>query len=112
MSKVLNAPNIKLFNATCVEDLIIKDSRVGGVVTNWSTVTLFGHDTQSCMDPNVLESKVVVSACGHDGPFGATGVKRLVQVSMVQSSSLSLSLSLLSLSLSPLPSAPRPHSMR
>jgi len=83
MSKVLNAPNIKLFNATCVEDLIIKDSRVGGVVTNWSTVTLFGHDTQSCMDPNVLESKVVVSACGHDGPFGATGVKRLVQLGLV-----------------------------
>jgi len=83
MSKVLEAPNVKLFNATCVEDLIIKDNRVGGVVTNWSTVTLFGHDTQSCMDPNVLESKVVVSACGHDGPFGATGVKRLVQLGLV-----------------------------
>jgi len=84
LSKVLEAPNVKLFNATCVEDLIIKESKVAGVVTNWSTVTLFGHDTQSCMDPNVLESKVVVSACGHDGPFGATGVKRLVQLGLVE----------------------------
>merc|ERR1739848_446803 len=85
MSKVLDAPNVKLFNATCAEDLIVKDNRVSGVVTNWSTVTLFGHDTQSCMDPNVLEAKVVVSACGHDGPFGATGVKRLQQLGLVQS---------------------------
>merc|ERR1711981_675140 len=84
MSKVLDAPNVKLFNATCAEDLIVKDNRVAGVVTNWSTVTLFGHDTQSCMDPNVLEAKVVVSACGHDGPFGATGVKRLQQLGLVQ----------------------------
>lgn len=29
------------------------------------------HGLQSCMDPNVIEAKVVVSACGHDGPFGA-----------------------------------------
>jgi len=83
MSKVLDAPNVKLFNATCAEDLIVKDNRVSGVVTNWSTVTLFGHDTQSCMDPNVLEAKVVVSACGHDGPFGATGVKRLQELGLV-----------------------------
>merc|ERR1739845_260568 len=54
MSKVLDAPNVKLFNATCAEDLIVKDNRVAGVVTNWSTVTLFGHDTQSCMDPNAV----------------------------------------------------------
>jgi len=83
MSKVLDAPNVKLFNATCVEDLIVRDAKVNGVVTNWSTVTLFGHDTQSCMDPNVLEAKVVVSACGHDGPFGATGVKRLQDLGLV-----------------------------
>lgn len=42
-----------------------------GVVTNWSLVAQ-AHGTQSCMDPNVMEAGVVVSACGHDGPFGAT----------------------------------------
>ena len=78
LAKVIAAPNIKLFNAVCVEDLVVKESAdavkyVAGVVTNWTLVAL-NHNTQSCMDPNVMEAKVVVSSCGHDGPFGATGV--------------------------------------
>ncbi len=74
---VLQAPNIKLFNATAVEDLIVREDElrgkyVGGAVTNWTLVSL-NHDTQMCMDPNVLESKVMVSSTGHDGPMGASG---------------------------------------
>nr|XP_043619469.1 thiamine thiazole synthase, chloroplastic [Erigeron canadensis] len=84
MSKLLAKPNVKLFNAVAAEDLIIKGGRVGGVVTNWALVAM-NHDTQSCMDPNVMESKVVVSSCGHDGPMGATGVKRLRSVGMIES---------------------------
>lgn len=38
---------------------------------------------QSCMDPNVIEAHVVVSACGHDGPFGAASAKRLSTLGMV-----------------------------
>lgn len=56
--------------------------QVSGVVTNWALVSM-NHDSQSCMDPNVMESKVVVSSCGHDGPFGATGVKRLKSIGLV-----------------------------
>ncbi|KAL8162572.1 hypothetical protein V2J09_014061 [Rumex salicifolius] len=82
MSKLLARPNVKLFNAVAAEDLIVKDGRVGGVVTNWALVSM-NHDTQSCMDPNVMESKIVVSSCGHDGPFGATGVKRLKSIGMI-----------------------------
>ncbi|CAI7813768.1 unnamed protein product [Closterium sp. NIES-53] len=82
MSKLLARPNVKLFNAVCAEDLIIKNGRVSGVVTNWALVSM-NHDTQSCMDPNVMESKVVVSSCGHDGPFGATGVKRLKSIGLI-----------------------------
>ncbi|RLN14991.1 hypothetical protein BBJ28_00023460, partial [Nothophytophthora sp. Chile5] len=82
MAKVLKAPNVKLFNATAIEDLIVKDKRVAGVVTNWTLVTL-NHGTQSCMDPNVMEGKVLISACGHDGPMGASGVKRLQNIGMV-----------------------------
>ena len=55
LSKVLAAPNVKMFNATAVEDLIVKrDARVpggrkvAGAVTNWTLVAL-NHDTQSCM---------------------------------------------------------------
>ncbi len=58
----LQNPNVKLFNATAVEDLLVRDDEargrhVAGVVTNWTLVTLH-HDTQSCMDPNVIEAKV------------------------------------------------------
>ena len=75
---LLQAPNIKLFNATAVEDLIVREDElrgkyVGGAVTNWTLVSL-NHDTQMCMDPNVLESKVMVSSTGHDGPMGASGM--------------------------------------
>jgi len=92
LSKVLQMPNIKLFNATAAEDLIVREDTsrevvgggkyIGGVVTNWTLVTLH-HDTQSCMDPNVIEAKVVVSSCGHDGPMGAHSVKRLASLGMV-----------------------------
>lgn len=84
MSKLLARPNVKLFNAVAAEDLIIRGDRVSGVVTNWALVAQ-NHNTQSCMDPNVMEAKVVVSSCGHDGPFGATGVKRLRSIGMIDS---------------------------
>ncbi|KAK4258955.1 hypothetical protein QN277_005345 [Acacia crassicarpa] len=84
MSRLLSRPNVKLFNAVAAEDLIVKEGRVAGVVTNWALVSM-NHDTQSCMDPNVMEAKVVVSSCGHDGPFGATGVKRLKTIGMIDS---------------------------
>ncbi|KAI8371616.1 thiazole biosynthetic enzyme, chloroplastic [Radiomyces spectabilis] len=91
LSKLLARPNVKLFNATAVEDLIVKNRRVAGVVTNWALVTL-NHDTQSCMDPNVIECKVVVSGCGHDGPFGASGVKRLESIGLIKEKKGMLSL--------------------
>ncbi|GJV73781.1 thiamine biosynthetic enzyme [Tanacetum coccineum] len=59
MSKLLARPNVKLFNAVAAEDLIIQEGRVAGVVTNWALVTM-NHDTQSSMDPNVMEAKVVL----------------------------------------------------
>lgn len=82
MSKVLQFPNIKLFNATTVEDLITRrdeatgELRIAGVVTNWTLVAL-NHDTQSCMDPNTINANIVLSTTGHDGPFGAFCAKRL-----------------------------------
>lgn len=55
LSKVLQFPNVKLFNATTVEDLITRSDgkggiRIAGVVTNWTLVSMH-HDDQSCMDP-------------------------------------------------------------
>lgn len=87
LSKVLSSPNVKLFNAVAAEDLIVKENKEGqryvaGVVTNWTLVSLH-HGTQSCMDPNVMEATMVVSSTGHDGPMGASGVKRLERLGMV-----------------------------
>lgn len=82
ISKVLAFPNVKLFNAVAVEDLITRkdpqtgDLRVAGVVINWTLVTMH-HGDQCCMDPNTINAHVVLSATGHDGPFGAFSVKRL-----------------------------------
>jgi cysteine-dependent adenosine diphosphate thiazole synthase len=89
LSKVLAFPNIKLFNATAVEDLITRPLpagngvRIAGVVTNWTLVAL-NHDNQSCMDPNTINAPVVISTTGHDGPFGAFSVKRLVSMGEVE----------------------------
>lgn len=87
LSKVLSFPNIKLFNATCVEDLITRREgdglRIAGVVTNWTLVTQH-HDDHSCMDPNTINAPLVISTTGHDGPFGAFCAKRLVSLSAVE----------------------------
>jgi thiamine thiazole synthase len=108
LSKVLQFPNVKLvsavarnyqslhepilttypqFNATTVEDLITRKDgnggiRVAGVVTNWTLVTMH-HDDQSCMDPNTINAPVIVSTTGHDGPFGAFCVKRMVAMEAI-----------------------------
>lgn len=86
LSRVLAFPNVKLFNATAVEDLITRRDevsaggiRVAGVVTNWTLVAQH-HDDQSCMDPSTINAPVIVSTTGHDGPFGAFSVKRLVSM--------------------------------
>ena len=100
LSKVLQFPNVKLFNATAVEDLVTRPAdnngavTAAGVVTNWTLVSM-AHDLQSCMDPNVIElsgykddgtrdpSKkhgVILSTTGHDGPFGAFTAKRIVSI--------------------------------
>jgi len=88
LSKVLQFPNVKLFNATTVEDLITRPApssedpnavRIAGVVTNWTLVSMH-HDDQSCMDPNTINAPLVISTTGHDGPFGAFSVKRLVSM--------------------------------
>ncbi|PSS16914.1 hypothetical protein M430DRAFT_250143 [Amorphotheca resinae ATCC 22711] len=88
LSKVLSFPNVKLFNATAVEDLITRQDadgnvRIAGVVTNWTLVSMH-HDDQSCMDPNTINAPVIISTTGHDGPFGAFSVKRLVSMQQLE----------------------------
>ncbi|MCJ1474154.1 thiamine metabolism- protein [Lambiella insularis] len=89
LARVLQFPNIKLFNATAVEDLITRPAgpggalRIAGVVTNWTLVAMH-HDDQSCMDPNTINAPLVISTTGHDGPFGAFCAKRLVSMGLLE----------------------------
>jgi len=90
LSKVLAMPNVKMFNATACEDLIIKPcpinsgvQRVAGCVTNWTLVSL-NHDHQSCMDPSTITAPLVCSFAGHDGPFGAFCVKRIASAGLTE----------------------------
>jgi thiamine thiazole synthase len=74
LARVLAMDNVKMFNATAVEDLITRVDegeagvRIAGVVTNWTLVSMH-HDDQSCMDPNTVNAPVVISTTGHDGMF-------------------------------------------
>ncbi|KAH9042252.1 Thi4-domain-containing protein [Lactarius pseudohatsudake] len=81
LSKVLRMPNVVMFNATTVEDLMVHDDRITGVATNWAPVAQ-NHDSQSCMGPNVITAPVTVSATGHDGQIGAFCAKRLVSAGL------------------------------
>jgi thiamine thiazole synthase len=73
-----------------IADLITKPDalgsgqlRVSGVVTNYTLVTL-AHGLQSCMDPQTIIAPVIASFAGHDGPFGAFSVKRLVSTGQIK----------------------------
>lgn len=55
-----------------VEDLIIKNSRVCGVVVQWSAVKLAGLH----VDPLALESRAVVDCTGHDAEIVTIAAKK------------------------------------
>ena len=55
----------KLLNSTNVEDLVLKENHVEGVVIQWYPVQQMPKFI-TCMDPIALRSKVVIDATGHD----------------------------------------------
>lgn len=54
----------KILNTTLVEDLIVREDAVRGVVMNWSAVS-YMPKAIGCVDPVAIESKVVIDATGH-----------------------------------------------
>jgi thiazole biosynthesis enzyme len=63
----------KLLNSTNVEDLVLKEDHVEGVVIQWFPAKQM-PPFMTCMDPIAIRSKVVIDATGHDSFL----VKRLV----------------------------------
>jgi thiazole biosynthesis enzyme len=64
----------KFLNLTIVEDIVVREDRVGGVVVNWSPIVHLPKEV-SALDPVPLETKVVIDATGHD----ASVAKKLAQ---------------------------------
>ncbi|MEA3254654.1 MAG: sulfide-dependent adenosine diphosphate thiazole synthase [Candidatus Altiarchaeota archaeon] len=51
----------KIFNSICVEDVVIREDRISGVVLNWTPVEMAGLH----VDPLAFSSRFVVDATGH-----------------------------------------------
>jgi len=56
---------VKFLNMTIVEDVVIKDKQLKGLVINWTPVTLMPK-LITCLDPIVIEGKTIIDATGHD----------------------------------------------
>jgi len=53
---------VKIFNLISVEDVVIRENRINGVVINWTSVEI----AKLHVDPLSIISKYVVDATGHD----------------------------------------------
>ncbi|MFN4179519.1 MAG: sulfide-dependent adenosine diphosphate thiazole synthase [Armatimonadota bacterium] len=55
----------KFANMTYVEDVILHDGRVAGVVINWTPITKLPREI-TCLDPIGIQAKLVIDATGHE----------------------------------------------
>lgn len=66
---------VKFLNMTFVEDVMIKNKQLKGLVINWTPVTMLPKMI-TCLDPIILESKIVIDATGHDSAICRLLTKR------------------------------------
>ncbi len=56
---------VRVNNMSIVEDIILHEGRIAGVVVNWTPVTKLPREI-TCLDPIGLQCRLVVDATGHD----------------------------------------------
>jgi len=67
-SKLIGAAcdaGVNILQMTLIEDVVMREGRVSGVVINWSPVAHLPREI-ACLDPLPLEGKVVIDATGHE----------------------------------------------
>lgn len=70
---------VKFLSMTIVEDIIVKNQEVKGLVINSTPVTMLPKMI-TCLDPILLESKVVIDTSGHD----AVAVRLLAKRGLIE----------------------------
>ncbi len=55
---------VKFLNMTIIEDVMIKNKELTGLVINWTAVTTLPK-LITCLDPIIIESKLAIDATGH-----------------------------------------------
>lgn len=63
---------VRFFNMVEVEDLVLKDDRVAGIVINWTPVLMTGLH----VDPLTVEAKFVIDSTGHGAQISQHLVRR------------------------------------
>ncbi len=63
---------VKLFNGMSVEDIVIVDGKISGLVLQWSTVEMANLH----VDPITIRSKVVLDGTGHPAEIASLIVKK------------------------------------
>ncbi|NRA74259.1 MAG: thiazole biosynthesis protein [Rickettsiales bacterium] len=56
---------VKFLNTTFVEDIVVKNGKITGAVINSTPITMLPK-LITCLDPIIIESKIIIDATGHD----------------------------------------------
>lgn len=70
---------VSMFNLINVEDVMVKDGRIAGLVVNWTTVEMGGLH----VDPVAVRCKAVIDATGHDAAICAIVAKKTGKLELV-----------------------------